>query len=376
MNKLAAVNSFLLLRITLVILCFILIVVKPNQLNAQSNILNDVSLTNNYHFGYNLPEYQMFNYYTNSYVQSLDFCITKQSFGKDYWQQLFNYPEYGLSFFYSTLGNDEIYGRELAVNYFFKVHFIKKKHFSVYNRTGIGLDYVSEIFNQETNPFNTATGSHLNMHFNLRLGAHFRINQKMGLNTGLSFDHFSNANASEPNLGINYVTTYAGLSYKIGKETVKQKHEIPSHVKNNSFAVFVNFGGKHTRALSSDYFITTSTAFEFKHELLRSFHIGTGIDLFYDASVKKQLNNAEREYRSSYLFQSGIHISQTFSYNKFSITIQEGIYLLLEEKVNNQTMYNRAILQYQAAKMLYIRLAMKSHLHILDYPELGIGIKL
>jgi hypothetical protein len=62
-------------------------------------------------------------------------------------------------------------------------------------------------------------------------------------------------------------------------------------------------------------------------------------------------------------------------YNKLSLAIQEGFYLGLTEKVENHVMYHKGIIQYQLSNNLLIRMAMNSHLHILNYPELGFGYK-
>ena len=103
--------------------------------------------------------------------------------------------------------------------------------------------------------------------------------------------------------------------------------------------------------------------------------MGSGIDLFYDSSLKSQLLNANTEFKDSYSFKSGIHISQIFVYNRFNIIIQEGIYLVLVDKLDNKLIYNKGIIKYWIKKNISLQLSMKSHLQILDYPELGISYK-
>jgi hypothetical protein len=62
-------------------------------------------------------------------------------------------------------------------------------------------------------------------------------------------------------------------------------------------------------------------------------------------------------------------------YNRFSLILQEGIYVGLQNKGLGKAMYNRGIVQYRFTDHLMIRVAMKSHLHILDFPEIGLGFK-
>jgi hypothetical protein len=84
-----------------------------------------------------------------------------------------------------------------------------------------------------------------------------------------------------------------------------------------------------------------------------------------------ELNN----HKKLYDFRSGIHFSQEVVYNKFSIIIQEGFYLVLKDQVEQHVMYNRGIIRYRITDRFLVQLAMKSHIHILDYPEIGVGIR-
>ncbi|MBI9069375.1 MAG: acyloxyacyl hydrolase [Salinivirgaceae bacterium] len=354
----------------IVIYCFIF-----NNAYGQAKNKTDFSVMANYHYGVLLPEYQMVNYLANDYIRALDLSIYKKSTGKNFWEQLYNYPEYGFSLYYTTLGNNSIFGKEIALNYFFKLFIISKKRFQLYNRTGIGLSYVSEKYNSVENYMNVAIGSHANIHFNIRLGASYLITKKYKLNMGISFDHLSNANTSEPNLGLNSITTYTGICYYFGNPPKLVNNIIAKFKPENYFEVFANVGGKHTRALSSNYYPTFSTAFEYHRSVFPAIHFGTGIDLFYDGSIYEQFKNIESDYKNSYGYQSGIHISQTFVYNRLKIELQEGIYILLPEKIANNKIYTKVILKYYITPKINVRLLMKSYLHILNYPEIGVGYK-
>src|SRR5689334_9004310 len=82
---------------------------------AQSQRTDNLSLTTYYHFGYVLPEYTNLLYIVDQPVRSLTLNISKKTRGKNDWEKIYNYPEYGFSFFYSTLGNNEIHGKEFAI---------------------------------------------------------------------------------------------------------------------------------------------------------------------------------------------------------------------------------------------------------------------
>ncbi len=345
------------------------------QSYAQRKFSDDLKLSLNYHGGFSLPEYSFVNYITTDPIQSISFHVSKETTGKNDWEKLFKFPEYGFSFYYSSLGNDNVLGKSFALNYFFRVNFINKKRFQLYNQTGMGIGYLTKHFDLEDNYMNVGIGSHVNAHFNLRLGSNFKLTPKFDAQFGLSFDHFSNANSHDPNLGINLVTGFAGLTYRVGTTTPKEVSPMEKHNVKNNFEIVPSFGGKQTRALSGQFFFTSSLSGGVNREFFRGLNLGIGADVFYDQSMKTLIVAKGETFKTSDNFQTGIHLSQEFRYNHFSLIIQEGFYVGLTNKGIEKTMYNRGIVQYHAGKHLIIRAAMKSHLHILDFPEIGFGYK-
>jgi len=371
-----ALHLIFMLTFKVKIVAFFILLLGSKSLLAQKDFFQNTSIGMNGHYGWNLPEYQFLSYYSTDYVSGIEVNLTKEATGKNFWEKLYKYPSCGLSFFYSTLGNDDTFGREAALTYFFKIDLIRKEKFKFYNRTGIGLGYVNRTFDFNTNYRNVAVGSGLNVHFNMRWGADYTLTDHLEANLGFSFDHFSNANTAEPNLGINTLTGYMGLNYNLKQKTEKIDAPLPPHIRQNTAALFLSVGGKSTRTLSSAYFLTSSLSFELDRSVRRALHLGVGADLFYDSSQETQLSDKGLNYKPINDFQTGIHFSQTLRYRRVSLSLQQGFYIILKEKIENKPMYNRGIIKYRIGEKMWIRLAMKSHLVVLDYPEIGFGIKL
>lgn len=355
----------------LVLFCLI-----ANHVSAQNRCMNNLDVSANYHYGFMLPEYSSLLYLVDRPIQSFSLNFSRKTTGRNQWEQLFNYPEYGLALFHSTLGNDRIHGREISVYPYFRLDILAGKRFDLYNETGMGVSYVSEKFDLENNYLNVAVGSHLNIHFNLKFGVQYKTHQRIKLNSGVSFDHFSNSNTTEPNLGLNYATLYAGVKYRLGSKAEKQAVTLTPHEKKIHYEFIYSAGGKHPRAVGSRIYFTSSATFELKWHLFRVFHLGVGADLFYDRSTEAEMRTLElTNYRKLYDLRSGIHFSQEVVYNRFSLILQEGFYLILKDQVEQHVMYNRGIVRYRISDHFLVQLAMKSHLHILDYPEIGIGVR-
>lgn len=358
----------------LFVIPFILLLSAESQ--GQGQFFDDFNVMINKQYGYNLPEYPLFHNIINDYVSSFDVTLYKETLGNNLWEQIYNYPDYGVSFFYSTLGNNEILGEEYAILAFFRLYFLSIHKAGFYNHIGLGVGYTTKKYDQNSNYLNVAVASHFNIHFNYRLGANIQMSEKFKLNAGLAFDHFSNANTVEPNLGVNYVTLYGGVGYLIGKNNPKKTSEIKPHKKKNRYSIFASIGGKRTRSLALDYFLASSLSFELTREFWRKFHMGVGADIFYDSSIEHDFLDDGRDFKPQDSYQTGIHFTLRMVYNKLSLALQHGYYLGLTEKRNNYKFYNRGMIQYQLINHLAIRLTMKSHLHILDFPEIGIGYHL
>lgn len=342
---------------------------------AQQQFKDNLSIRADLHTGVIIPEYQLFNQIVNDYVYSAEVSFQKQSSGRHERDQLFNYPEFGVSCLYTSLGNNDIFGHEIAVYGYFMTHLIRREKFQLNHQFGLGPGYATRKFSLEDNHMNVAVGSHLNLHFNYKLGTCFKLSEKWSLNAGLSFAHYSNANMSEPNLGVNSFTFYSGTNYLLGKRILEEKKELPKFTGSNEFAFIGAIGGKHTRALQSTVYFTSSLSAEYRRHISRKIRLGGGLDLFYDSSTKTEMSvPGAIPYKSIYDFRSGVHLSQEIAYGNFSFILQEGVYLGLTNKVDaSKIMYNRGIIRWKFKDRYLLQITMKSHLHILDYPELGFG---
>ncbi|MCA1764257.1 MAG: acyloxyacyl hydrolase [Cryomorphaceae bacterium] len=329
-----------------------------------------------YHYGSVLAEYSSFTYLTEDFVQSVDLYFEKETVGKNPWEEVFGYPTYGIGLFYTTLGNDEIHGRELAVFPYMKFRILGKEKLNLSGLMGLGLGYVTKSYDPERNPFNVVIGSKFNIHFQASLLVRYQLINSVSLDAGLGFAHFSNGNTAEPNIGINNATMTAGIAYRLSEKSPQIKNEFLPMKKSWFWEAGVTLGSKSTRSLQqSRHMVFAATADVWK-PLTRVVSVGIGPDVFYDTAAETELlGRPNEQYQSSDQLSSGIHASVAFRYGKFRLIIQTGAYLLKENAVIDDFIYNRAMMRFDASKRIFVHFAMKSHLHILDYPELGIGYR-
>ncbi|MFM7595570.1 MAG: acyloxyacyl hydrolase [Flavobacteriales bacterium] len=327
--------------------------------------------------GFVIPEYSNITHSVTDPIQSIHLSWNKRTTGKRLTEQLYHFPEYGISAGFSTLGNSYVFGHELSLYPYFRTFFYRGEHSAFFHQFGFGLGYASKKFDITTNPDNISVGSHLNMHFDYQLGYRLNLKKNWGLEAAIRFAHFSNANMAEPNLGLNLLYINAGVTRSIGNQEPTLIQEIPRNIKRHEMAVIYAMGGKHTRALQSTIYFTSSASIEYKYHAFHKYHFGAGMDLFYDSATETELSiKPNATYEPKDAFSSGIHLSQEIVFGDFSFILQEGLHIGLKDKVHTSPMYNRAILRWKCTEHLLVHISMKSHLHILDYPEIGFGYHL
>jgi hypothetical protein len=248
----------------------------------------------NYHYGYVVPEYSNLTYLVNKPVQSISLNVFKKTTGKTDWEQIYKYPEYGFTLLYTTLGNKEVNGNELALYPYFNYTIASGKRFALFNRVGFGLGYVTRKYNAKDNYMNVAVGSHLNIHFNLGLGGSYAPTEKFKIQVGLAFDHLSNANLSEPNLGLNWTTTHLGFAYLLGQSKKIETRELEPHSKKFFVETVVSVGAKHPRSLNSEIYFASSFTTEARWEVSRIARLGAGADIFFDTGTETEMLAAGR----------------------------------------------------------------------------------
>lgn len=330
----------------------------------------------NAHYGVVIPEYSSFRLLTNSYVSGVGMSMEKSLSGNNPWNTLFNRPSFGLTFFYTTLGNDAVHGKEIALFPYFRIPLATGSRTDFGLSMGLGLGYVDKIYDPEENPLNVVIGSHLNIHFQAKLDFRYRLCSRFSLQSGLALGHISNANTAEPNIGINNGTAYLGLFYRLSDKKQKVSTALPETDRDWFFEAAVAPGFKSTRALRGSRHFTFSLTGDAWKPISRIVALGVGPDLFYDGSAETELSIDETaEYKPVMQWSSGIHLSVAFRYDRLRLILQGGVYMGLPNKVEDENIYNRGMVRYQISEHLMTYFAMKSHLHILDHPEFGIGYR-
>lgn len=262
------------------------------------------------------------NYLQDIFAEGYDAITLRvgaQSTGRKSWQQLHNYPQYGLGVAWFDLGGyeaDSIIGSPLAVFFYFGAPIFRYKKIRFNADLELGLSYNFKPYDSETNPYQDVIGATTNLHFNMSFLLYYELSQRIDLSLGLGLSHFSNGRSFTPQKGVNLMGLSLGAAYhfnpvknytkhiepnyqppirpefiKTEKPAFKPHHELqflasigtvqaePGEAKDSQ-------GESDTTGAEGPRYGVSSFAVDYAYQVARKVKLVTGFDFFYDGSAE------------------------------------------------------------------------------------------
>lgn len=302
-----------------------------------------------------------------------ELTVALPTYGEKHWQQIYQYPEVGLSLLYVDMANPKQLGAAYSIIPNINFPLSKNNRVSLSLRAGVGAGYLTRKYDRLGNHKNNAYSTALNGAVNFQLENRINLTEKLSLRTGLAFTHFSNGAYRMPNLGINIVTANTGLHYTIGESRQRILPDTSVKLKKpfNFYIVGIT-GIKSLFVLGGQYPSYAITSIFERHVSHKS-SFGFGFDLNYNTSIIDKLQKLDGiSIGKREILQSGMHFSYALNVSRLSLFINKGLYL---RQVDNHTgkVYHRLGLRYRFNNRIIGNFSLKTHYGVADYFEYGIG---
>jgi len=310
---------------------------------------------------------------------SMELSIQRVSLGNHAWEQLYNNPDIGISFFYSGLGGKPELKEVYALMPFINFPLFRAGDFSLGFRLAVGASYFPHPYDSVDNPFNQAIGTHINAAVNLMFDARFKVNHWITVSGGVAFQHFSNGGWKMPNFGLNIPVVNAGIAIRpYGKvaDTIiaVQSPYTPSLKGRQRFRIDVGIGVGYKNAmqtLGQNFMVLQVFENSFVQVSPKS-SFGLGIDIVYDpyniAVLEKNGQPVGPRYR---FIIPGINAGYALGISRLIILLNLGLYP--GNMIPNGRIYEKLSLQYQFNDHLFAQLMLKAHMTAADYVSLSFG---
>jgi len=309
--------------------------------------------------------------------------FNKKTFGKNVWEQRFNYPDYGVSFAFQNLKND-VLGNNYSLYAHYNFYFLKR---NLMFRIGQGLALTTNPYDKETNYRNNAFGSRIMSSTFVMLNyKKERIIDEFGLQAGISMIHYSNANVKAPNTSINSITINVGVVYNFNdeephfivadstqrntklKEPVKYNFVFRSGV-NESDVVGSGQFPFYVVSAYADKQINQKSAFQFGADVFFSNFLKEYI-YYRSVSFPEESTTGNEDYK-----RIGLFVGHELFVNKLSLVTQLGYYVYYPFDFEGRTYIRVGLKRYFGDKW-FGALTLKAHAAKAEAVEFGVGVRL
>ncbi|MFK7747600.1 MAG: acyloxyacyl hydrolase [Kordia sp.] len=306
---------------------------------------------------------------------------SQKTFGNDDWSQFYNYPDYGVSLSFQDFNNKNL-GKNVALYAHYNFYFLKR---NLILRIGQGLAYTSNPYDKVNNFRNIAFGSRLMSSTYLMLNyKKENLFKRFGVQAGLSFIHYSNANVKAPNTSINTLAFNVGVNYNLGDTSLMdfQKDETTQNYKEPiKFNFVLRAGINESDAIGSgQYGFTILSAYADKR-VGRKSALQIGTEIFFSNFLKEWIRYRsiafpDGEVQGDEDFKRvGVFVGHELFINKLSVVTQLGYYAYYPVNFEGRTYIRIGVKRYFDKKWFAV-LTLKSHAAKAEAVELGIGIRL
>lgn len=316
----------------------------------------------------------------------VDVNMVFKTYGKKPWEELRNYPTFGLGIHYLNYNNPSVYGFAIGIAPNISLPLIRRAKFETTLRIGMGVGYVSKHYSLKADGTteNLAIGGHANNVSPLFLDFRWALNKHWQLQGGMNFTHISNASFQQPNMGTNIWGAHLGFRYfPVTGEPVKIRRAVRPTFRNN-FVVSAKASIAFKESTTSDgplyntYIGTLSVGKRFASKN----KVYAGVDYHYSpykyAFLKSIGNPPNSKHEAS--GQTAVFAGIEFFFNRVAIVGQLGYYvqrsLEQSDKVYQKIGANYYFIrqEYGVVKEVYFSALLKTHLSNAELFEMGIGI--
>ena len=352
------------------------------------------------------------------------------------WQEYLGNPTIGVGLSWLDFSH-EMVGMSIAAYPYILFDAIDTDVLKVKAKFAAGLAYVSETWytQEDTNPdhyyeptVNTIFGSPINVYMNAGINMSFPITDYLSVGGEFGYFHISNGRTSMPNIGMNAIYGSVGVTTNFNTEAKKKPVDFPDLPYDWSINITGALGAHKSAIEDPNRFLISSFHTGAVYSVNNWYGLGVGLDVFYNDAVSKNTARnlycdgdyeidgklvdcttcgAEKnvDYTLKHKVRAGIAMNNEFRFGVVTAIVDWGVYfynpsrniyydyhydhydtaapkrdLFYESPYGAGSEeafhYIRFGMKYRVADNLYLHTSAKTHLHICEYIEFGLGYQI
>lgn len=330
-------------------------------------------------YGFIMQHRATIGHLIKGYVPMLEINLVKPSDGSKLWHLENNLPDVGLSATFIDFGNPSQLGQSISLAPFIEIPLnVKVRASRPIFRISWGLAYLTKRFDINENHKNIAIGSHWNAFVQYRFLWNINLSEKLRLEPGLGISHVSNGRMQVPNLGLNLISAHLGLTLKLSDpkcEFTKIDSSTKAKTKHELLAWYA-FGVNEKDPPGGPKLPAHTLSFNYFFNKRNTHKIGAGLDLYYEESHVKDLENFNKPHDAFVdKMRAGIKFAYSYNVGRISFPLEFGYYFYSHYN-DDGPFFHRFGIRYTGNKGLFLQFGMKSHWVVAYHFDLGIGYRL
>ncbi len=290
----------------------------------------------------------------------------------------YNYPDFGFSALYENTNSSilgEMYGAYTHYNFYLNNRNIKNR---LSLRIAFGLAYITKPYNANSNPYNFALASKIAgsayVKFNYQ---RFFWQKKIGLQTGISLIHFSNAGMKNPNLGLNTFAVNLGINYNFDSEEFHfgKTEKNPKITSKLHYDFIFRTGKNESKNIGSGSYPFYVATFKINKKINYKSTLTTGIDYFDSKFLKNYIDEDTPQPQITNTKRIGFFVGHDLNIHKINAITQIGYHVYYPKKYVSR-LYERVGFNHFINKHIFAELTLKINLFRAEMLEFGLGYRL
>lgn len=352
------------------------------------------------------------------------------------WQEYLGNPTIGVGLSWLDFSH-EMVGMSIAAYPYILLDAIDTDFLNVRFKFAAGLGYVTEHWytQEDTNPdhyyeptVNTIFGCPINVYLNAGINMNFPITDYLSLGGEFGYYHMSNGRTNMPNIGMNAIYGSVGVTTHFNTEAKKKPVDFPDLPYGWSINITGALGAQKSAIEDPHRFLISSFHTGAVYSVNNWYGFGVGLDVFYNDAVSKNTARslycdgdydidgkivdcttcgAEKnvDYTFKHKVRAGIAMNNEFRFGVVTAIVDWGVYFYNPSRniyydyhkdhygsvapkrdlfyespygagAEEAFHYIRFGLKYRVMDNLYLHTSAKTHLHICEYVEFGLGYQI
>jgi len=265
--------------------------------------------------------------------------------------------------------DSKILGRAFSAAYSLEPFFLLDKRNAISIRTIAGLAYLTNPYDEVTNPGNQSYSLSVSAYLGLGVGYWHRVNSRWQVGTNILYQHISNGGIEHPNKGINWPTGSLLLNYSLQPRTFQRHVMLDQPRLNKAIRWDVGVFGVAKRVASGNgrglrYLLLGANAQAAK-QVGRINNLSLGAELSWDDALGSKLR---REGREMDPWRASLLVGHEFILGKFLFSQRLGVYLYQAGDYFDPV-FHRWGIAYRIHPNWMAGINLKAHRQVADYTD-------